>query len=66
MVRLCFMLHRFVLNFYLDLGVSRVVNLVPNGDQISVTKENRLQYIYLVSHYRLSRQIKLQSEACEY
>ncbi|KAF8531258.1 hypothetical protein JB92DRAFT_2852681 [Gautieria morchelliformis] len=46
-----------------DLGVSRVVNLVPKGDQISVTKENRLQYIYLVSHYRLSRQIKLQSEA---
>ncbi|KAF8580133.1 HECT-domain-containing protein [Ramaria rubella] len=46
-----------------DFGISRTVNLVPNGEQISVTKENRLQYIYLVSHYRLSRQIKLQSEA---
>ena len=28
-----------------------------------MTRENRLQYIYLVSHYRLSKQIKLQSEA---
>ncbi|KIJ54357.1 hypothetical protein M422DRAFT_25280 [Sphaerobolus stellatus SS14] len=46
-----------------DLGVSRTVNLIPNGDQISVTKENRLQYIYLVSHYRLSKQIKKQSDA---
>ncbi|KAF8527427.1 HECT-domain-containing protein [Hysterangium stoloniferum] len=46
-----------------DLGVSRTVNLIPHGDQVSVTKENRLQYIYLVSHYRLSRQIKRQSEA---
>jgi hypothetical protein len=28
-----------------------------------VTKENRLTYIYLVSHYRLSKQIKQQSDA---
>ncbi|KAF8586238.1 hypothetical protein K439DRAFT_1615237 [Ramaria rubella] len=48
---------------HLDLGVSRIVNLEPNDEQISVTKENRLQCIYLVSHYHLSRQIKLQSEA---
>lgn len=30
---------------------------------MAVTRENRLQYIQLVSHYRLSKQIKLQSEA---
>ena len=28
-----------------------------------MTKENRLTYIYLVSHYRLSKQIKQQSDA---
>ena len=28
-----------------------------------MTKENRLTYIYLVSHYRLSKQIKQQSGA---
>lgn len=46
-----------------DFGVTKTVDLVPNGGNIAVTKENRLQYIYLVSHYRLSRQIKQQSDA---
>ncbi|KAJ7227472.1 HECT-domain-containing protein [Mycena pura] len=46
-----------------DFGVNKTINLIPDGSNIAVTKENRLQYIYLVSHYRLSKQIKLQSEA---
>ncbi|KAJ7081832.1 HECT-domain-containing protein [Mycena belliarum] len=46
-----------------DFGVNKTVDLIPNGSNIAVTKENRLQYIYLISHYRLSKQIKLQSEA---
>lgn len=46
-----------------EFGVTKTIDLVPNGSTIAVTKENRLQYIYLVSHYRLSKQIKLQSEA---
>nr|GAT53416.1 HECT-domain-containing protein [Mycena chlorophos] len=46
-----------------DFGVTKTINLIPNGSNIPVTKENRLQYIYYVSHYRLSRQIKQQSEA---
>ncbi|KAJ7148938.1 HECT-domain-containing protein [Mycena crocata] len=46
-----------------DFGVTKTVDLISNGSNIAVTKENRLQYIYLVSHYRLSRQIRLQSEA---
>jgi len=36
---------------------------MPNGSEMPVTKENRLTYIYLISHYRLSKQIKLQSNA---
>ncbi|KAJ7067265.1 HECT-domain-containing protein [Mycena amicta] len=46
-----------------DFGVTKTTNLIPNGSNIPVTRENRLQYIYYVSHYRLSKQIKAQSEA---
>jgi hypothetical protein len=47
----------------LEFGVTKTVDLIPNGSNIAVTRENRLTYIYLVSHYRLSKQIKQQSEA---
>jgi ubiquitin-protein ligase E3 C len=43
--------------------VAKTLDLIPNGSNVAATKENRLQYIQLVSHYRLSEQIKLQSEA---
>ncbi|KAK0207871.1 HECT-domain-containing protein [Desarmillaria ectypa] len=46
-----------------EFGVTKTMDLIPGGSTIAVTRENRLQYIYLVSHYRLSKQIKLQSEA---
>jgi ubiquitin-protein ligase E3 C len=46
-----------------EFGVAKTLDLVPNGSDIAVTRENRLQYIHLVSHYRLSKQIKLQSDA---
>ncbi|KAI5986179.1 HECT-domain-containing protein [Pisolithus albus] len=46
-----------------EFGVTKAVDLIPNGSNVAVTRENRLQYICLVSHYRLTTQIKLQSEA---
>ncbi|GJE97910.1 HECT-domain-containing protein [Phanerochaete sordida] len=46
-----------------EFGVTKTIPLIPNGDQVPVTRENRLQYIYLVSHYRLNKQIKRQSDA---
>ncbi|KZT00431.1 HECT-domain-containing protein [Laetiporus sulphureus 93-53] len=46
-----------------EFGVTRTIELIPNGSNIAVTRENKLQYIYLVSHYRLNKQIKKQSEA---
>ncbi|KAJ8508844.1 hypothetical protein ONZ45_g8914 [Pleurotus djamor] len=46
-----------------EFGTTKTIDLIPNGSNTPVTKENRLLYIYLVSHYRLSKQIKLQSEA---
>lgn len=46
-----------------EFGIAKTIELVPDGSNIAVTRENRLQYIQLVSHYRLSRQIRLQSRA---
>lgn len=46
-----------------EFGVTKSIDLIANGSNIAVTRENRLQYIYLVSHYRLTKQIKLQSDA---
>ncbi|KAI6097077.1 HECT-domain-containing protein [Pisolithus sp. B1] len=46
-----------------EFGVTKVVDLIPNGSCLPVTRENRLRYIYLILHYRLAKQIKLQSEA---
>ncbi|KAI0357322.1 HECT-domain-containing protein [Trametes cingulata] len=46
-----------------EFGVTKTVDLLPNGSNIPVTRENRLQYIYLVAHYRLTKQIKKQSNA---
>ncbi|KIY44521.1 HECT-domain-containing protein [Fistulina hepatica ATCC 64428] len=46
-----------------EFGVAKSVDLIKNGSSIPVTKENRLQYINLVSHFRLRRQIKRQSDA---
>jgi ubiquitin-protein ligase E3 C len=50
-------------NFCIEFGVTKTVPLIPNGDKVAVTKENRLQYIYLMSNYKLNRQIKKQSDA---
>lgn len=46
-----------------EIGVTKTIDLIPNGSNIAVTKENRLKYIYLVSHYRLTKQIRRQSDA---
>ena len=49
--------------FLAEFGSTKTIDLIPNGSNIAVTKENGLTYIYLVSHYRLSKQIKQQSDA---
>ncbi|KAH8114432.1 HECT-domain-containing protein [Phellopilus nigrolimitatus] len=46
-----------------NFGVAKTIDLIPNGSNTPVTRENRLQYIYLVCHYRLTKQIRPQSEA---
>jgi len=46
-----------------EFGETRSIDLIPNGSNTAVTRENRLQYIYLISHFRLTRQIRRQSDA---
>ncbi|KAL0961250.1 hypothetical protein HGRIS_006212 [Hohenbuehelia grisea] len=46
-----------------EFGDTKTIDLVPNGSNIPVTRENRLAYITLVADFRLTKQIKLQSEA---
>ena len=46
-----------------EFGVTRTIDLKPNGNNIPVTRDNKLEYILRVSHYRLTRQIKEQSSA---
>jgi ubiquitin-protein ligase E3 C len=48
---------------YADFGVARTVDLKPNGSSIPVTRDNKIEYILRVSHYRLTTQIKRQSDA---
>jgi len=45
--------------------MSRTIDLIPNGSDIPVTNENRMQYIVLMSNYRLNVQIAQQSKAFE-
>ncbi|KAG4305045.1 hypothetical protein PORY_001720 [Pneumocystis oryctolagi] len=46
-----------------EFGKSTVVELIPGGSDISVTKKNRLQYIYTMADYRLNKVIFKQSSA---
>lgn len=46
-----------------EFGVSRTLDLISDGRNVPVTNENRMRYIYLVSHYRLNVQTEKQSAA---
>ncbi|KAI9033013.1 hypothetical protein DFJ74DRAFT_627859 [Hyaloraphidium curvatum] len=45
------------------LGQPRTVDLIPNGRNVEVTAENRLQFVYLWANYRLNVSIRAQCEA---
>ncbi|KAI9447283.1 hypothetical protein BJY52DRAFT_1428505 [Lactarius psammicola] len=46
-----------------EFGVARTIDLKPNESNIPVTRDHKLEYILRVSHYRLTKQIKQQSDA---
>jgi E3 ubiquitin-protein ligase HUWE1 len=47
-----------------DFGVTKIVDLVPDGRNIAVTNENKAEYIRLVADQRLSTEIKDQIAVC--
>jgi ubiquitin-protein ligase E3 C len=46
-----------------QFGETKVVDLIPNGSSISVTKENKMTYIHRVVNYKLNTQI---AKPCRY
>eukprot|EP01119_Soliformovum_irregulare_P019061 TRINITY_DN5968_c0_g1_i1.p1 TRINITY_DN5968_c0_g1~~TRINITY_DN5968_c0_g1_i1.p1 ORF type:complete len:991 (-),score=293.49 TRINITY_DN5968_c0_g1_i1:21-2588(-) len=46
-----------------DFGKNQIVELVPNGKNVTVTDENKIRYIGLMANYKLNTQIKEQSAA---
>lgn len=45
-----------------EFGVTNVVDLVPNGREISVTEENKQEYVRLVVEHKLLSSVKEQME----
>ena len=41
-----------------ELAGSRTVALIPDGENVAVTRENRIRYIFSVANYRLNVQIR--------
>lgn len=46
-----------------ELDEHEVVELKPNGANILVTRENRIEYVHLVADYRLNKRIRTQCSA---
>lgn len=51
------------LSFELTTATGRSIELIPNGSNIPLTKDNLLRYIHLVSHYKLNVEGALQTRA---
>ena len=54
------------LSFSIDsqqLGETKTIPLIPNGHKVPVTRDNSMQYIYLVANYKLNVMI---SKPCKY
>lgn len=46
-----------------DLGQNTIEELIPNGSNVAVTNENRIEYIYRMADYKLNKQIAKQIQA---
>lgn len=40
-----------------SFGKRHVIELKPGGKDISVTNENKMQYLHAMAHYKLNRQV---------
>ena len=46
-----------------EFGVTTTIDLIPDGSNIPVTQENRLQYIYFMCYHHLVQRMRKQSDA---
>ncbi len=46
-----------------EVGQTKVEELKPGGRDITVSEENKIEYIHLVADYKLNRQIRTQCNA---
>ncbi|OTF72618.1 ubiquitin-protein ligase E3C-like protein, partial [Euroglyphus maynei] len=46
-----------------DFGTNKIDDLKPNGANITVTNQNRIEYIHLMADYKLNKQIRAQCAA---
>ncbi|CAD8136388.1 unnamed protein product [Paramecium pentaurelia] len=67
--RICNLKNQDVTDFGLTFSITQEFygqiiefDLIPNGRQINVTNDNKIQYINLYCHFRLNKQIKEQSQ----
>jgi len=44
-------------------GERTEIDLIPNGQNVAVTDQNKFRYIYMVADFRLNRRIKAQADA---
>jgi ubiquitin-protein ligase E3 C len=44
-------------------GVTKNIDLIPNGSSIQVTNQNKIRYVYLVANYKLNVKISRQCSA---
>lgn len=44
-------------------GRHEVVDLIPNGRNVMVTDENKLEYVQRITHHRMTHSIRAQIEA---
>lgn len=50
-------------NGYCNSFSLQIEELIPNGSNVAVTNENRIEYIYRMADYKLNKQIAKQIQA---
>lgn len=50
-------------SYFLQFGITRIVELKENGASIPVTQENKREFVQLSAQYRLTKSIREQIEA---
>lgn len=53
----------FFFDMRMNAGRHEVVDLIPNGRNVMVTDENKLEYVQRITHHRMTHSIRAQIES---